>query len=333
MHIDVHQHVWPGGLVEALRRRSRPPRLDGWTLLTADEPPFEVNPADHDAGRRAACAARDGLDLVVIGLSSPLGIEYLMPEDAEPLLDAYHRSVTELGVPFAGWAAACLTAIDAPGLSKQLDHGFAGLQLPATAVADEFGYHKCSPLLDVLAERDLPLFIHPGPAVRRRRATIQPQSVAKAEGSAPGWWAALVPYVQQLHAAWFAFRAYGRPAYPRLRVCFAALAGLAPLHGERLAARGDADPLARGVVDPRMFVETSSYGNRAVDSVLRVLGVDQLVFGSDRPYARPHPDLGLGEAARYAIRVTNPARLFQSDRLPCRTRDLTFQQHGEELRQ
>jgi predicted TIM-barrel fold metal-dependent hydrolase len=65
-----------------------------------------------------------------------------------------------------------------------------------------------------------------------------------------------------------------------------------------------------------MFVETSSYGNRAVDSVLRVLGVDMLVFGSDRPYAQPRPDLGLGDAARHAIRVTNPARLLQGDRLP-----------------
>jgi hypothetical protein len=303
VQVDIHQHVWPDVLVDQLRRRSRPPRLDGWTLLTTGEPPFAVNPADHDAGRRAAEAARDGVDLVVIGLSSPLGIEYLAPEEAEPLLDAYHTGVGELGGPFTGWAAACLTAIDAPGLAKQLDRGLAGLQLPATAVADEAGYRWCGPLLDVLAERDLPLFIHPGPA-------------ASAGPGGPAWWAAVVPYVQQLHAAWFAFRAYGRPAYPRLRVCFTALAGLGPVHGERLAARGGADPLARGLVDPRMFVETSSYGRRAVDSILRVLGVDMLVFGSDRPYAQPNLDPALGEAARHAIRVTNPARLLDGDRRP-----------------
>jgi hypothetical protein len=256
-----------------------------------------VNPADHDVVLRAEQAARDGVGRVVIGLSSPLGIEYLMPEDAVPLLDAYHDGVAGLGVPFAGWAAACLSAIDAAGLVKQLDRGFAGLQLPATAVADESGYQWCSPLLDVLADRDLPLFIHPGPA-------------AGANAAGTAWWAALVPYVQQLHAAWFAFRAYGRPAYPRLRVCFTALAGLGPLHGERLAARGGADPLTRGPVDPRMFVETSSYGNRAVDSVLRVLGIDMLVFGSDRPYAEPRRDFGLGEAARHAIRAANPDRLL-----------------------
>lgn len=297
MHVDVHQHVWPDAFVEELRRRSRPPRLDGWTLLTESEPPFEVNPADHDVGLRARQAARDGIGLAVVGLSSPLGIEYLGRQDAEPLLGAYHDGVAALGSPFAGWAAADLTEIDAPGLAKHLDRGFVGLQLPATAVADEHGYRWCSPLLDVLAERRLPLFIHPGPA-------------AEVPAGGPAWWAALVPYVQQLHAAWLAFRAYGRPAYPGLRVCFAALAGLGPLHGERLAARGGADPLARGLVDPRAYVEASSYGSRAIDSVLRVLGVDVVVYGSDRPYAQPSPDFGLGAAARHAICVTNPTRLL-----------------------
>jgi len=313
VHVDIHQHVWPDALVEELRRRPCPPRLDGWTLLTSGEPPFAVNPADHDATQRARQAACDGIGLAVIGLSSPLGIEYLAPEDAGPLLDAYHRGVAALGTPFAGWAAACLAEIDAPGLAKQLDQGFVGLQLPATAVADQSGYRRCGPLLDVLAERDLPLFIHPGPA-------------AGAGTAGPAWWAALVPYVQQLHAAWFAFRAYGRAAYPRLRVCFTALAGLGPLHGERLAARGGASPLARGVVDRDMFVETSSYGGRTIDSVLRVLGVDMLVFGSDRPYAQPCRNPGLGDAACHAIRVTNPARLLHGDRPLPEGRDLTVQE-------
>jgi hypothetical protein len=55
-----------------------------------------------------------------------------------------------------------------------------------------------------------------------------------------------------------------------------------------------------------------------------VLGIDMLVFGSDRPYALPHPDLGLGEAGHHAIRVTNPARLLQG------AGDPTIHQQGEE---
>jgi hypothetical protein len=295
VHVDIHQHVWPGALIEELRRRTQPPSLTGWTLHTAGEQPFEVSSADHDIARRAAQAARDGLDLALISMSSPLGIEYLPAAEASPLLDAYHDGVSELGPPFGCWAAASLTSIDVQGLVRQLDRGCVGLQLPATALADESGYRHCAPLLNVLAERDLPLLVHPGPA-----------PVA----GGPGWWPAVVTYVQQMHAAWFAFRVHGRPAYPRLRACFVALAGLAPLHGERMAARGGADALARGFVDPNVFVDVSSYGIRAVDAVVRVLGTNVVVLGSDRPYAEPS-DLGLGECFADAIWSANPARLLK----------------------
>jgi predicted TIM-barrel fold metal-dependent hydrolase len=86
------------------------------------------------------------------------------------------------------------------------------------------------------------------------------------------------------------------------------LAGLAPLQEERFLARaGEAWQLPAGV-----YLETSSYGPRAVDATIRVLGVDRLLFGSDRPYAEP-ADLRLGPAVDTALRNTNPARLFATE--------------------
>lgn len=82
-------------------------------------------------------------------------------------------------------------------------------------------------------------------------------------------------------------------------------AGLGPLHAERQRARGGTDV----PVDPLTFVETSSYGTRAVDAVLRVLGVDVICHGSDRPYGEDSgPDLD--PAACRAITHTNPRRLL-----------------------
>ncbi|MEU4700164.1 amidohydrolase [Nonomuraea dietziae] len=278
MSIDVHQHLWTPSFVEALRARSRPPYLDGWTLILDGEPPYEVDPADHDA--------RDttDLDLALVSLSSPLGIEFLPPEEAWPLIDAYHEGALKLPEPFGAWAATCHSDVDPARLSADLDRGFAGLQIPATAEPDDR-------LLDVLTERDLPLFVHPGPAA--------------ATPGVPGWWPALVPYVQQMHAAWHHFHAVVRPRHRRLRVCFALLAGLAPLHTERLIARGG----GRGQVDPLCYVETSSYGPRAIDAIVRELGIDVVVNGSDAPYATA-PDPGMGAAAAHAIRVANPRRLL-----------------------
>ena len=289
MPTDVHQHIWPPALIELLRSRTTPPYLDAWTLHLAGEPPYAVDPADHDPEARTRLAATDGLDLALVSLSSPLGIEYLPPAEAVPLLTAFHDGALALPAPFAVWASPCLTAPDPEAVERELRRGCVGLQLPATALLDAAGWAHCAPLLDVLTRHDKPLFVHPGAA-------------PPADGTPP-WWPALVPYVQQLHASWFAFRAFGRPRHPALRVCFAALAGLAPLHGERLAARGG----GRGEIDFDVFYETSSYGTRAVDALVRAVGIDVVVNGSDRPYAPPVvPDLG-ADAAIHALRTVNHA--------------------------
>jgi 6-methylsalicylate decarboxylase len=295
--IDVHQHLWPENLIAALRARRTPPRLRGWTLELSGEPDYLVDPMSHDVEARVAQTVDDGLDLALVSLSSPLGIETLPPDEAAELLDAYHDGVLALPTPFGGWAAACLSEIDPTALARELDRGFVGLQLPATALLDGAGYQRVGPLLEVLEAAGKPLLVHPGPAAGH--------GADPSVGHAPPWWPALVPYVQQMHAAWFAFRAYGRPRHPALRVCFAILAGLAPLHGERFAARAG----ARSPVDPGVFLEFSSYGTRAVDATIRVLGIDALVNGSDRPYAAP-ARLDLGGAAARAMRSANAERLL-----------------------
>ncbi|MET8409059.1 amidohydrolase [Streptomyces sp. NPDC005195] len=293
MPTDVHQHIWPPAFVELLRARTAPPRLDGWTLHLTGEPPYEVDPADHDLAARTALARADGLGLALVSLSSPLGIEFLPPAEAAPLLAAFHDGALALPAPFGVWASPCLSAPEPEAVGRELRRGCAGLQLPATALVDAAGWERHAPLLDVLTHEDKPLFVHPGAA--------SPTPLA------PPWWPALVPYLHQMHASWFAFRAFGRARHPRLRVCFAALAGLAPLHGERLAARGG----GRGEIDFDVFYETSSYGTRAVDALVRAVGIDVVVSGSDRPYATPVvPDLG-ADAAVHALRTANPDRLLK----------------------
>jgi hypothetical protein len=289
--VDVHQHLWPPRLIEALRARRDPPRLRGWTLELDGEPDYRVDPRHHDLDLRQAEATGEGLDLALVSLSSPLGIELLPPSESRELLDAYHDGALELPEPFGAWAAACLTEVDPGAVQRELARGFTGMQLPANALADARGYASLAPLLAVLEGAGRPLFIHPGPARIPR--------------DVPAWWPTIVSYVQQMHEAWYAFRAFGRPRHPRLRVCFAMLAGLAPLHGERFLARTG----QRSVVDENAFLDVSSYGTRAVDATVRVLGIDVLVDGSDLPYASPVlPDLGA--AALSAIRGANPLRLL-----------------------
>ncbi|MBA2699361.1 MAG: amidohydrolase family protein [Nocardioidaceae bacterium] len=289
MTIDVHQHLWGPRFVESLRRRHDPPYLRGWRLHTSTEPTHDVDPSSHDPQRRAEIEQGCGTMLAATSLSSPLGIERL--SDSAELLDGYHADIAELPAPFVAWAAVSLIEPDLAQLKQRLQSGCVGLQLPADALATPDAWGTAAPILDVVADADKPVLIHPGPAPT-------PLNV-------PAWWAPVVSYVDQLTAAWWAWHAVGRQVAPHLRVCFVAGAGLAPIHHERLVARGG----RFGAVDPDVFVDTSSYGPRALDALIRVLGIDVLVLGSDRPYAEPTiPDLGA--AALHAITATNPSRLL-----------------------
>jgi predicted TIM-barrel fold metal-dependent hydrolase len=85
------------------------------------------------------------------------------------------------------------------------------------------------------------------------------------------------------------------------------LAGGAPLQAERLAARGGP---AGAVADEGVFYDTSSYGARTIDAVVRCVGIDQLVYGSDRPVVDAGAAAPLGPAAREAMIGANVARLL-----------------------
>jgi hypothetical protein len=249
---------------------------------------------------RAELAARDGLDVIGVCLSSPLGIEALPATEAEPLLAAFNEGVLELGPPFALWGATNLSG----GVDELLDAGALGISLPAAALADSRGLARVRRLLGRLEQRGAPLLVHPGPAPWRRPFE---------EPAAPAWWPALTSYIADMNEAWHAFAAWGRAAHPELTIVWTMLAGGAPLHAERLVARGGP---AAAIHDPRAFYDASSYGPRALDAAIRILGVDALVHGSDRPVVEPPHPGALGPAVEHAMVEANPARALAGARVP-----------------
>ncbi|MDA0165026.1 amidohydrolase family protein [Solirubrobacter ginsenosidimutans] len=289
---DIHQHLWPDGLLSSLARRTVAPRLrrDGrtWVLELEGDAPAPFDPHTHDVGVRTRLAAADRLQRVVVAPSAPLGIESLPVGEAESLLDAFHTGVLEAGAPFELWGGLVLGDPTAARVEALLDAGAVGLSLPAGALSSAAGIERLGPALEALSASAAPLFVHPGPAA-----------------GSPAWFPALTAYVAEMSTAWHAWAQWGRPAHRELRVVFAMLAGLAPLHAERLAARGGP---VDAVHDPLTAFDTSSYGPRALDAMLRVVGVDRLLYGSDRPVIEPVAIAALGAAAEHAIAVTNPER-------------------------
>src|SRR5262245_5326437 len=138
--------MWPDGLLSSLARRTAPPRIRGGILELPGEPPSPVDPRDQDPAERAALAAADGLQRVLIAPSSRLGLESL--PDAEELLDAFHRGVLELGAPFELWAGLVLADPSPERVDALLDIGAVGLCLPAGTLASRAGLDALGPALE-----------------------------------------------------------------------------------------------------------------------------------------------------------------------------------------
>jgi predicted TIM-barrel fold metal-dependent hydrolase len=276
---DVHQHLWPELLVEALRARAAPPRIAGETLELL-EGSFPAQLGTHDLGERLRLLDHHGLDVAVVSLQPTLGCE-----EAPELCDAYHEGIGELVAASAGRlrALAAGSALD----------GFTGACVSAGAVVRGLGTLPAE-----LEAAGQVLFVHPGPP-------------SPPPPGAPYWWASVVDYTAQMQAAFAVWLIGGADRHPGLPVIFSILAGGAPFQLERLATRGGD---VRSALRANVYLETSSYGPHALALSQEAFGVDRLLFGSDTPVLDPGPGLralaDLGEARAATVLQENPSRLF-----------------------
>ena len=77
MRVDVHQHIWTPPLLDALAARHSLPfvrREQGVTVLhSSAERPYVIGA--ETVSERARLVRDDGVDLALIAISSPIGIE------------------------------------------------------------------------------------------------------------------------------------------------------------------------------------------------------------------------------------------------------------------
>jgi 6-methylsalicylate decarboxylase len=280
MLIDAHQHIWTEALLERLAQRDSLPLVryeDGLTVLhSAAESPWVIDVTAESPERRAARVRDDGLDLALVAISSPIGIEALPRERALELIDAHLEGVLALPSEFAAWGPIAVDGAEPGEVDQLLGRGCVGISLTAGALASPDALERLGPVLERIARRDVTLFVHPGRAPGQR--------ATPSEFGEPLWWRALTDYVSQMQAAWLSFVTRGRREHPELKVLFAMFAGGAPLLAERLETRGGPGVDLR---DPKIFYENSSYGPAAVEMMARRVGEAQLLYGSDRPVVEP----------------------------------------------
>ncbi len=284
---DVHQHLWPEELMDALADRTSPPRLDGSTLILDAEGEFPFDPTEHKLDHRFLDMDRDGTEVAVISLQPTLGVEELPSVEREPLLAAWHEGARRLVDAGGGRLRALASGACLPG--------FAGTCVPASSVVE--GGADLDRLVRQLIEERQVLFVHPGPG--------RPPS-----GALP-WWSAVADYTAQMQTAYLAWLVRGARGDPRPPTIFAILAGGGPFQLERLGTRGGDPGLG---LDPDVFLEVSSYGRHAIELCHSTFGARQLLYGSDRPVIDPETTLravrSLGGSFETVIREENALLLF-----------------------
>ncbi|HXY81915.1 MAG TPA: amidohydrolase family protein [Gaiellaceae bacterium] len=284
---DLHQHLWPGPLVEALSARTSPPCLRDGMLLIEPEGAFEIDPAVYGLEACIAGLDRAGIDVAVVSCPPTLGIERLPDEEAEPLRQAYHDGA-RAAIEASGGRVLALS------MARPLD-GFVGTMLAADDLAD---LERIAPALDEAAGRGTFVFVHPG-------------CPARPPAGAPAWWAPVVDYTAQMQRAYGAWLVRGSDRWPDLRVVFAILAGGAPFQLERMQARGFD---IGGSLRPTIYLDTASYGRRALELCLATFGARQIVFGSDAPVIDAALTLdhvrSFGQAAAKAVCSDTPTALL-----------------------
>jgi hypothetical protein len=284
---DLHQHLWPEGLVTALRARSTPPFLDG-EQLTTSEGRFDIALADHDLEARLRMLDRDRIDVAVLSLQTSLGVEALPAGEQAGLEETWVDGVRELVAASDGRLRAFSPT--------RVREGFAGVSVGSSLLTD---LERAAPVLDDAEAAAVVVFVHPDAG----RAP---------EAARPAWWDWVTGYPARMQEAYLAWLAFGRERWPALRVVFAMLAGGGPFQLERLARRGID---VRSALDPNTFFDVSTHGRRAIELCVQTFGVGQLVYGSDTPVVDSRPTLdavrGFGDAVAHVLQSDTPSRLLQ----------------------
>ena len=292
--IDMHTHWRPAELADALRARTREPRIlrnqDGVEVLRmprmGEEPLAKAfDDVDFHLGRMD----RQGVDMSVLSLlGSFCWVESQPQEISVPLCrivnDRLSAICQEHPGRFAAYAALPLTDISAAAaeFARALDlPGILGAQLPGNAFLTRTDAEAMRPLLEIANRRRAVLFIHHGPRpgdafpkvagdtdnARRRNGTLDMQ----ASLSSVMVTLCLTDYLA---------------SYPDAMIHIHNLGGNIPYEVERMDHRCLLDTPNEELPSSRfrkakVYVDCNSFGPRAIEAAVSLDGADRIVCGTD----------------------------------------------------
>jgi predicted TIM-barrel fold metal-dependent hydrolase len=291
--IDMHAHWKPAEVTEALRARSKEPRIvrnpEGVEVLKSRMGEEPLSKAFDDVDFHLARMNRQGVSTSALSLlGSFCWIESQPLEVSGPLCRRVNDRLSQICQEHPGrfTAFAALPLVDLAAAAAELERalalpGMVGTQVPGNYFLTRKDAEAMRPLLDVANRKRAILFIHHGPRpgdafpkvasdtdnARRRNGTLDMQ-------------ASLSSVMVTLCLTDFL------APYPDAIVMVHNLGGNLPYEVERMDHRCLLDtpneelPSAR-IRRSKVFVDCNSFGPRAIEAGVSLYGADRIVCGTD----------------------------------------------------
>jgi predicted TIM-barrel fold metal-dependent hydrolase len=329
MMIDMHAHWRPGEIADALRARTREPRIarnpDGVEVLKSgrmgEEP---LAKAFDDVDFHLARMDRQGVETSVLSLlGSFCWIESQPVEVSGPLCRKVNDGLSAICQKhpgrFAAFAALPLTDMSAAAteLARALGMpGMIGAQVPGNYFLTRTDAEAMRPVLEVANRHRAVLFIHNGPRpgdaypkvsggtdnARRRNGTLDMQ-------------ASLSSVMVTLCLTEFLAE------YPDATVVVHNLGGNIPYEVERMDHRCLLDTPEEELPSSRfrkakVYVDCNSFGPHSIEAAVRLYGAERIVCGTDGTEfgcdwtRKALAEADIGEEAREQILRRNAAAML-----------------------
>jgi len=326
--IDMHAHWRPAELADALRERTREPRIvrnqDGVEVLKSRMGEEPLASAFDDVETYLARMDRQGVSMSVLSLlGTACWIESQPVEVSLPLCRLVNDSLSRICQEHPGrfTAHAALPLADISAAAAELDRalglpGMVGAQLPANGFLTGKAAEKMRPLLEVANRHRAFLFIHHGPLpgdafpkiagdtdnARRRNGTLDMQASLSS---------AMVTLCLTDFLA----------PYPDATVYLHNLGGNIPYEVERMDHRCLLDTPKEELPSARfrrskVYVDCNSFGPRAIEAGVRLYGAERIVCGTDGTEfgvnwtLKAIADAEIGEEARECILHRNAGAML-----------------------
>lgn len=323
---DAHAHWIPPALAALLRGRDVVPRIEappcgGGEVLVTYQGRRPLDGALADPAERKAATARRGIARQVLSLSSLFGVECLPAAEAEPLCAAFNDEAADAAALHPGRfvALAVLPLADPVRAAAELERahstGLRGAVLAADAFLTPEAAAGLAPVLAAADRLGSHLFVHPGPVV------APPERMVRDSPGHEAWQRRIVLETQaRLSEVIVTLGLSGLlEAYPGVTVQVANLGGAIPFLVERMdeVARREAGPLpSERLHSARLYVDTASFGPRAITAAVACFGAERVLLGSDSPVfdagraVQAVEAAGLGTGEEALVLGGNARRLF-----------------------